>query len=115
MIHKHLSIIVPFYNPPFEPDGAIFNDVLTLLRILYRKERFSVHPTINYIYNNIPNSMQTSKPIYHHRLSNIQTVARFCQLENIPPKQSEYFLQLAMLNFRYGAKARNMLNHKVQA
>ena len=109
MIHKHLSIVVPFYNPPFEPDGAIFNDVLTLLRILYHNELFSVHPAINYIYNDIPNSIQTSKPQHYHRLRHIQTVARFCQLENIPPKQSEHFLNLAMLNFRYGAKARNML------
>ena len=104
---------------PFIHDGVIFNDVLTLLRLLYRKERFSVHPTINYIYNDIPNSIQTSKPRHYHRLRHIQTVARFCQLENISPEQSEYFLQLAMLNFRYGAKARNMLKKpipiKVQA
>ncbi|MBP1680717.1 MAG: glycosyl transferase family 2 [Proteobacteria bacterium] len=94
---------------PFAHDGAIFNDVITLLRLLYRKEHFSVHPTINYIYNDIPNSVQTSKPRHYHRLRNVQTVARFCQLENIPPEQSEYFLNLAMLNFRYGANARNML------
>ncbi len=104
---------------PFAHDNAIFNDVLTLLRLLYRKEHFSVHPTINYIYNDIPNSIQTSKPRHYHRLRHIQTVARFCQLENISPQQSEYFLQLAMLNFRYGAKARNMLKKhipsKVQA
>lgn len=94
---------------PCAHDSAVFNDVLALLRLLYRKERFSVHPTINYIYNDIPSSIQTSKSNHYHRLRHIQTMARFCQLENIPPKQSEHFLQLAMLNFRYGAKARNML------
>jgi hypothetical protein len=114
MIKKHLSIVVPFFNPPYEAFQACLQsirklDVLTLLRLLYRKERFSVHPTINYIYNDIPNSIQTSKPRHYHRLRHIQTVARFCQLENLSPEQSEYFLQLAMLNFRYGAKSRNML------
>ena len=99
---------------PCAHDSAVFNDVLALLRLLYRKERFSVHPTINYIYSDIPNSIQTSKSNHYHRLRHIQTVARFCQLENIPPKQCEHFLQLAMLNLRYGAKARNMLK-KVQA
>lgn len=94
---------------PFAHDNAVFNDVLTLLRLLYRKERFSVHPTINYIYNDVPNSIQTSKPRHYHRLRHIQTVARFCQLENISPEQSEYFLQLAMLNFRHGAQARHLL------
>jgi glycosyltransferase involved in cell wall biosynthesis len=98
----------------FEPDRAVFSDVLTVLRFLYRKESFSVHPTVNYIYNDVPNSIQTSKPRHHHRLRNIQTVARFCQLENIPPKQSEYFLHLAMLNLRYGAKARHMLQKQPQ-
>jgi glycosyltransferase involved in cell wall biosynthesis len=98
---------------PYIQDSVIFNDVLILLRLLYRKEYFSVHPTINYIYNDIPNSIQTSKSLYHHRLSHIQTVARCCQLENIPYKQSEYFLNLAMLNFRYGAKARNMLKKHI--
>lgn len=99
---------------PYIQEGVLFNDVLILLRLLYRKEYFSVHPTINYIYNDIPNSIQTSKSLYHHRLSHIQTIARFCQLENIPHTQSEYFLNLAMLNFRYGAKARSMIKKKNQ-
>jgi glycosyltransferase involved in cell wall biosynthesis len=100
----------------FEPDRAVFSDVLTVLRFLYRKECFSVHPTVNYIYNEVPNSIQTSKPRHYHRLRNIQTVARLCQLENIPPKQSEYLLHLAMLNLRYGANARHMLrnNHNTR-
>ncbi|ACZ12273.1 glycosyltransferase family 2 protein [Sulfurospirillum deleyianum] len=99
----------------FSNDHAIFNDVLTLLRLLYRKERFSVHPTMNYIYNDIPNSIQTSKPRHYHRLRHIQTVARFCQLEAVSHEQSEYFLKLAMLNFRYGAKARNMLKTHISS
>ncbi len=85
-------------------------DVLALLRMFYHQERFSVHPKVNYIYNATTQSIQTSKPYYYHRLSHIQTVARFCQLENIAPQQSEYFLNLAMLNFRYGSKARSFLN-----
>jgi glycosyltransferase involved in cell wall biosynthesis len=93
----------------FEEDRAVFRDVLTVLRFLYRKEPFSVHPMINYIYNVTPNSIQTSKSGHYHRLRNIQSVARLCQLEDILPEQSEKLLQLAMLNFRYGAKARNML------
>lgn len=100
---------------PFAHDSAIFNDVLTLLRILYRKERFSVHPRVNYIYNDIPNSIQASKPQHYHRLRHLQTIARFCQFENIPHQQSEYFLNLAMLNFRYGAKARNMLKMNISS
>lgn len=94
---------------PFIQEGNIFNDVLVLLRLLYHQEAFSVHPTINYIYNATTHSMQISKPYYYHRLSHIQTIARFCQLEHLSPKQSEYFLSLAMLNLRYGSKARTFL------
>jgi glycosyltransferase involved in cell wall biosynthesis len=97
---------------PFETDKAVFADVLTVLRALYRKEAFSVHPKINYIYNKVENSMQTSKSAHYHRLRNIQTVARFAQLENIHPQQSEYYLQLAMLNLRYGANSRKILQQQ---
>lgn len=63
MINNQLSIIIPFYNPPYE--------------------------------------------IFTTCLRNTQTIAHFCQLENLFPEQ------LAMLNFRYGAKARNMLKQHI--
>lgn len=97
---------------PFEKDSVFFNDVLAIQRLLYRGHSFSVHPSINYIYNYIPNSIQTKKTKEYHRLSNIQTVARFCQLENVPLKKAESFLNLAMLNIKYGASAQKILKER---
>jgi len=41
------------------------------------------------------------------RYRNIQTVARFCALQKIHPQQAKYFLDLAMLNLKFGSKSLN--------
>lgn len=97
---------------PFEESSVYFNDVLAIMRLLYRGYTFSVHPTINYIYNKVDTSIQMKDPQHYHRLRNIQTVARFCQLENIPIQQAEHYLKLAMLNLKYGAQSLQLLNNK---
>lgn len=146
MINKKLSIIVPFYNPPYE----VFKECLSYLKKLNPLEVILVDDCSSELkvvtlakqsgftylktpyqsgHDGLPfnlgvqraqgefvckveNSMQTSKSAYYHRLNNIQTVARFAQLENISPKQSEYYLQLAMLNLRYGANSKKILKQQ---
>ncbi len=90
---------------PMAEDGNVFGDVLFVLRLLYNGHTFTRFPRVNYIYRDCENSIQTSKSPFYHRLRHIQTVARFCQLENIPPGKAIGFLNLAMLNTRYGSKA----------
>lgn len=97
---------------PFEKNSVYFNDVLAIMRLLYRGYTFSVHPKINYIYNKVDTSIQMKNPVEYHRLRNVQTVARFAQLENIPIPKAEYYLKLAMLNLRYGARSLQVLNSK---
>lgn len=91
-------------------DSNVFADILLTLRLLYNKHSYDIHKTINYIYRRCENSIQTSKPDFHHRLRLIQTVARFCALEEIDPALSIHFLELAMLNVRYGSKSREIYN-----
>jgi glycosyltransferase involved in cell wall biosynthesis len=86
-------------------DKFVFNDVLLVLRILNRKHTFRVSPKVNYLYTKRDNSIQSSLSNSQHRLRHIQTVSRFCQLENIPHQQAENYLKLAMKNFRQGAAA----------
>lgn len=92
-----------FKRYPRAEDGNVYGDVLFALRVLHNRHTYTVHPTINYIYHKHPASIQNSKPLFHHRLRLVQTVARFCQLEQIDPQQSIHYLEMAMLNVRYGS------------
>jgi len=60
---------------------------------------------MNYIYNRLENSIITSKSLFNQRLINLQTVTRFCELENIEPNESFRLLKLAMLNVQHGNKS----------
>ena len=101
---------------PSAEDKNVYGDVLFALRVLHNQYTYSVHPTVNYIYNKHPASIQNSKPLLHHRLRNIQTVARFCQLEKIDPEQSIKYLEMAMLNVRYGSNSLKMYkNYSIEA
>lgn len=87
---------------PYVEEGSIYTDVLCAMQVLYHQHRFTVHPKVNYLYRKREGSIQTSHSEFYHRLSHIQTVARFCQLEGIAPPRSVYYLELAMLNVKYG-------------
>lgn len=88
---------------PLAEDKNVYGDVLFALRALHNQHTYSVHPVVNYIYHKHPASIQNSKPLFHHRLRLVQTVARFCQLEQIDPQQSIRYLEMAMMNVRYGS------------
>jgi glycosyltransferase involved in cell wall biosynthesis len=90
-------------------DSNVFSDVLLVLRLLYNNYEYSVHHKINYIYRKRENSIQTSQSDFQHRLRQVQTVARFCFLENIDPQKSMYYLQLVMLNVQYGSNSRKYI------
>jgi len=92
---------------PYIEGMGIYTDVLCALRMLYNGHSFSVHPKINYIYRKRKGSIQDSKSNFTHRLTHMQTIAQFCQDEKIAPKQSIHFLELAMLNLKYGSKSIN--------
>lgn len=91
-------------------DSNVYGDVLFALRVLHHQHTYTVHPTVNYIYHKHAASIQNSKPDFYHRLRQIQTVARFCQLENIDPIQSIQYLELAMQNIKYGSNSLKMLS-----
>lgn len=90
---------------PSAEDKNVYGDVLFALRILHNQHTYSVHPTVNYIYHKHPASIQNSKPLFYHRLRHIQTVARFCQLEQIDPQLSIRYLEMAMMNVRHGSNS----------
>jgi glycosyltransferase involved in cell wall biosynthesis len=90
---------------PLAEDFNVFADVLLMLRLLYNKHSFDRHKTVNYVYRKRAGSIQSSKPQFYHRLRLVQTVARFCQLENIDPKHSIYYLELAMMNVKHGSSS----------
>lgn len=94
---------------PSSEDSSVFGDVLLVLRLIYNQYSYDFGETINYIYRKRQGSIQTSKSYFYHRLRLIQTVARFCQLENIEPQQSINYLELGMLNVKYGSKSRKFL------
>jgi glycosyltransferase involved in cell wall biosynthesis len=101
-----------FNKYPYPEDPNVFGDVLFALRILHNNHSYAVHPKINYIYHKVPSSIQNSKPKFYHRLRNIQTVARFCQLEYIEPTIASYYLKLAMLNIYHGSNALKIFHQK---
>ncbi len=94
--------------PYFEGIG-LYTDVLCALRILYNNHSFSVNRDINYIYRKRPNSIQSSKSNFQHRLTHIQTISQFAQDENIEPKKAIKYLELGMMNLKYGSKALKMI------
>ena len=93
---------------PYVEEGSVYADVLCAMQILYHQHRFTVHSKVNYLYCKRDGSIQNSQTKFYHRLSHIQTVARFCQLESIEPSRSIHYLELAMMNVRYGF---NSLRH----
>ncbi|MDD2367916.1 MAG: glycosyltransferase family 2 protein [Sulfuricurvum sp.] len=93
-------------------DKNVYGDVLFTLRVLHNQHTYSVHSTVNYIYHKHPASIQNSKPLFHHRMRHIQTVARFCQLEQIDPQQSIRYLEMAMLNVRHGSNSLKLFYKK---
>lgn len=94
---------------PLAEDSNVYGDVLFTLRLLHHQHTYTVHSTVNYIYHKHPASIQNSKPDFYHRLRQIQTVARFCQLENIEPLQAIRYLEMAMLNVRHGSSSLKIL------
>jgi glycosyltransferase involved in cell wall biosynthesis len=94
-------------------DSNVFADILLTLRLLHNKYSYDIHKTVNYIYRKRENSIQTSQTYFQHRLRQIQTVSRFCSLENIEPIKSIYYLKLAMLNVKYGSNSRKVYRRKI--
>jgi len=103
-IKKELWLKYPY----FEGIG-LYTDVLCALRMLYNNHKFSVNRDINYIYRKRANSIQSSKTNFQHRLTHIQTVSQFCIDENIPPKKAIKYLELGMMNLKYGSKSLKMI------
>ena len=91
-------------------DSNVFGDVLFVLRLLHNQHSYDIHEKVNYIYRKRENSIQTSQSDFHHRLRQVQTVSRFCSLEKIDPKQSIHYLELVMLNTRFGSNSRKVYN-----
>jgi glycosyltransferase involved in cell wall biosynthesis len=94
-----------FLKHPFANDSNVFSDILFVLQLLYNRYSFETFAKVNYIYKKRKGSLQASKSYFHHRLTHIQTVARLCQIENIPQEESVRFLKLAMENLKSGSKA----------
>lgn len=94
---------------PQAEDANVYSDVLLVLQLLYHRHSFDVHPNINYLYRKREGSIQQSQQPLQHRLRHLQTVARFCHAEKVSTKEAEYFMQLAMLNLRYGSNSRRYL------
>lgn len=99
---------------PMPHDDNVFGDVLLVLRLLYNAYSFTVYSKVNYIYRQREGSIQNSKSEFHHRLRHIQTVARFCQLENIPPAKAIHYHELAMMNMRHGAGSLRQYHQRVK-
>jgi len=102
-----------FLKHPFATDSNIYCDVLFTLQVLLHKYSFTVYPEINYIYNKLEDSIITSKSLFGQRLINIQTVARFCEMENLDPNEAFRLLKLAMLNVQHGRESLGLFT-KVQ-
>lgn len=92
-----------YFRYPMAEDANVYGNILFALRVLHNQHTYTLHPSINYIYNQHPASIQNSKSNFHNRLRHIQTVARFCLLEQIEPTQAIRYLEMAMLNVRYGS------------
>lgn len=93
---------------PLQEDSNVFGDVLIILQLLHNKYSYDIHKSINYIYRKRSGSIQASLSNFQHRLRHVQTVSRFCFLENIEPTKSASYLELAFLNFKYGSESRKV-------
>lgn len=99
-----------FLKHPYAEDPNVFGDILFGLQLLYNKYSFETFSKVNYIYRRRKDSIHTSNPYFDHRLRNIQTVARLCQIEKVSPEKSLEYLNLAMKNVESGSKSLDMLN-----
>jgi len=86
-------------------DTNIYADLLFVLQLLHNKYSFEISTKRNYIYNCRDGSVLTSDSFLSIRLRNIQTVARFCEIEKVDASTSLKYLKLAMLNFQFGSQA----------
>jgi len=102
-----------FLKHPFATDSNVYCDVLFTLQVLLHKYSFTVYPKINYIYNKLEDSIITSKSLFGQRLINIQTVARFCEMEDIEPNEALRLLKLAMLNVQHGRESLGLFTQKL--
>lgn len=98
---------------PYIEGSKIYTDILCALRMLYNNHSFNVSTSINYIYRkrkpSRESSIQSSKSNFTHRLTHIQTVSQFCIDEDISDKESIKYIQLAVMNLKYGSKSRRYL------
>lgn len=99
-----------FLENPFASDKNVYSDILFLYQVLYKNYSCSYYQDINYIYNNTEGSIINSKTLLYQRLINIQTVARFCQIENLPQNLAVKYMTMAMKNFYYGSQASDFLH-----
>jgi len=104
-----------FLKHPFAEDTNVYCDVLFTLQVLLHKYSFTVYPEINYIYNKLEDSIITSKSLFSQRLINIQTVARFCEMENLEPNEAFRLLKLAMLNVQHGRESLGLFTQDQKA
>lgn len=99
-----------FLNHPFATDKNVHTDILFLYQILYNDYTYSYYNKVNYIYNDTEGSILNTESHLHQRLLNMQTVARFCQLENVPQDLTVKYMTMAMKNFYYGSQSFDFLH-----
>lgn len=93
-----------------EKDKNVYGDIVMFLRILNNNYSITIHNKVNYLYKNNPSSIMNTNNEFYHRLRHIQTVARFCQYEDIEPLKAIEYMKLAMLNLQYGGQSMNYLS-----
>lgn len=94
---------------PMATDKNVYTETLLMMTLLKHGYSYDHHERVNYIYNDCPTSVQNTLSYFEHRLKHMQTVARFCYLEQIDPDLSIRYLELAMYHMRYGANAPKIL------
>lgn len=99
-----------FLKHPFAIDKNVYSDILFLYQILYNDYTYSYYNKVNYIYSDTEGSILNSKSFLHQRLLNMQTVARFCQLEEVPQNLTVKYMTMAMKNFYYGSQSFKFLH-----
>ncbi|MGB5792741.1 glycosyltransferase family 2 protein [Poseidonibacter sp.] len=99
-----------FLKHPFATDKNVYSDILFLYQILYNDYTYSYFTRVNYLYSDTEGSILNSKSFLHQRLLNVQTVARFCQIEEVPQNISVKYMTMAMKNFYYGSQSLNYLH-----
>lgn len=99
-----------FLEHPFATDKNVYSDILFLYQILYKGYSYKCHEKVNYIYCDTEGSILNSKTHLYQRLLNMQTVARFCQIEDVPQNLAVRYMTLAMKNFYYGSQSFDFLH-----